>query len=186
MEQISDSNSCIKRTPNRLSDYVWNDIHDSKKYECYLAYYLQSLRTKKKQIRWIVIVISIVFIVIDKWFGNAAYFGLTILAVFELFKEIIPGISVDENLIDRLPEYRMLYVQKCQKLQSLYYKLDENIIILEDAELEYFEIKNTIGLRIEELDNALHIPEKKRLFDKADKNTTINLNNMYQFDEQKT
>lgn len=184
MEQISDSNSSIKRTPDRLLDLVWNDIFDSKKGEYYLAYYLQSLRTKKKQIRWIVIAISILFIVSDKWFGNAAYIGLTLLSLFELFKEVIPGIAIDENLIDRLPEYRMLYVQKCQKLQLLYYKLDENIINLEDAELEYFEINNTIGLRIQELDNALHIPIKKQLFKTADEKTKIHLNNIYKFSDQ--
>lgn len=157
-------------------------MYSAKKNDFYLAGYLNAIRSKRKNLRRGTIILIVGFIAIDKFFpneSNTSLYGLTALGLFELFKEIIPAFGIDENLLDRLPEYRMLYVQKFQKLEKLYHSIEQNTIIPSKADKEYFGIKELFDSRIEELDNSIHLPEKSKIKADADKNADTYMNNIY-------
>lgn len=179
MEQISQTISPEERTFDTIRHKTWNEMYTAKKNSYYLAGYLSYLRAKKKKIRMFILLSMVIFITAQKFYPNSALFGLSFLAFFEIFKEIFPSLAVDENLIDRLPEYRMLYVQKFQKLELLYHKIDEESIKPDRAEKEYFSIKNSFDIRIEEIDNSIHLPEKKKIKKIGDQKADTYLDNIY-------
>lgn len=166
-----------------IADRIWNDLYDAKKNEFYLSGYLSSLRTKRKNINSGKIIFSIIGIIINKWVDNSSLIALSLLTLFEILKEVIPQLSVDEKLMDKLPEYRMLYVKKFEDLDKLYYEIDSGNITDEEAKIQYYKIRE-INYRIEDVDNSIHLPEKMKVFKKAESKTEIFMNNSYNFNEQ--
>ncbi|WP_312398395.1 hypothetical protein [Sphingobacterium sp.] len=124
------------------------------------------------------VIFAIAGIVVNNWLPNSSLIVLFILTLFELLKDIIPELSVDEKLMDKLPEYRMLYVNKFDQLDKLFLLLDSKTISEEIATEEYFKIRQ-MNIRIEDLDNSIHLPEKKRIFSKAESKFNIFAHNMY-------
>jgi hypothetical protein len=103
--------------------------------------------------------------------------------LFELLKEVIPELSVDEKLMDKLPEYRMLYVNKFEELDKLYYEINSENITEDEAKTQYYKIRE-INLRIEDLDNSIHLPEKLKVFRKSLLKTEVYMKNAFDLNEE--
>lgn len=161
-----------------IRDRIWNELCDAKKSDFYLGGYLSYLRTKRKRFNMYKIVFAIAGIAVNNWLPNSSLVVLFILTLFELLKDIIPELSVDEKLMDKLPEYRMFYVNKFEQLDRLFLLLNDESISETNATEEYFRIRE-INIRIEDLDNSIHLPEKKKIFLKAESKFNVFINNMY-------
>ncbi len=165
-----------------IADRIWNDLYDAKKNDFYLSGYLGYLRTKRQRINSLKIIVAFVGIILNKWLDNSSLITLSILTLFELLKEVIPELSINEKLMDKLPEYRMLYVNKFEELDKLYYEIDSENITEEEAKTQYYKIRE-INLRIEDLDNSIHLPEKLKVFNKAELKTKVYMTNCYHINE---
>lgn len=185
IQKNKSTNSLVERTIS-VDNRVWNELCDAKKYDYYLSEYLRDLRTRRKNINFGIIIISIIAIALENWVNNASFFTLLGLTVFQIIKDIFPLISVDEKLIDKLPEYRMLYVQKFELLNRLYFDIEQDKISDEEATQEYFKIRE-MNIRIEEMDNSLHLPEKNKLFKTAVNKSLTYMKNYFELelDEEK-
>ena len=181
------SKSSIKQNSSLLTDgertdvleqMVWNELYNAKKNDNYLAGYLSSIRAKRKRINISVIIGATLGLILEKWVTNASFVTLSLFVFVQLFKEIFPFLAVDEKLIDKLPEYRMLYVQKFELLNKLYFDMQCKNVDADTAQTEYFKIRE-MNLRIEDLDNSIHLPEKKEVFRKAESNTRIYMSNFF-------
>ncbi|NGM65429.1 hypothetical protein [Sphingobacterium sp. SGR-19] len=161
-----------------IRDRIWNELCDAKKCDLYLGGYLSYLRAKRKRFNMGKIVFAIAGIAVNNWLPNSSLVVLFTLTLFELLKDIIPELSVDEKLMDKLPEYRMLYVSKFDNLDRLFLMLNDESISKAGATEEYFKIRE-INIRIEDMDNSIHLPEKKKIFSKAESKFNIFINNMY-------
>ncbi|WP_257658748.1 hypothetical protein [Parapedobacter lycopersici] len=128
------------------------------------------------------IIASIGGIAAEKWLSNSSLVVLMLLTFSELLKEIIPALSIDEKLLDKLPEYRMLYVNKFEQLDRLFIQLENTILSEAEATEEYFKIRE-ISIRIEDLDNSIHLPEKKKLYDRAISKFDVFIHNMYDLED---
>lgn len=167
-----------KERTEKLETKVWNELYDAKKNETYLCRYLGFLRAKRKKINIGIIICALVGLILERWVNNASFVTLSLFVLLQLFKEIIPILSVDEKLLDKLPEYRMLYVQKFELLNKLYFDMECKNIDVKAAQNEYFRIRE-MNLRIEDLDNSIHLPEKKDLFAIAETDTAIYMSNFF-------
>jgi len=164
-----------------ITNRIWNELCDAKKTDYYLSGYLASIRTKKKKINLIKIIIALAGIITNIWFDKSSLYTLTFLTLFEVFKEFLPFLSIEENLIDKIPEYRMLYVNKFQELDALYLKV-KNKTIPENEIMDKFLALRQLDLRIQDLDNSIHLPEKKKIFKKAEDKLAIFIQSMYNFE----
>lgn len=164
-----------------ITNRIWNELCDAKKNEYYLSAYLASIRSKKKRINFIKIIIALAGIIVNIWLDKSSLYTLISLTLFEVLKEFIPYLSIDENLVDKIPEYRMLYVNKFQELDALYLKV-KNEIIPENEIIDKFLNIRQLDLRIQDIDNSIHLPEKKKIFKKAEDKLTIFIQSMYNFE----
>lgn len=161
-----------------IRERIWNELCDAKKSDFYLSGYLSHLRTKRKRFNMYKIIFAIGGIVINQWVPNSSLVVLFILTLLELLKDIIPQVSVDEKLMDKLPEYRMLYVYKFEQLDKLFLYLENSSLTDSEAMDEYLKIRK-IDIRIEDLDNTIHLPVKRRIFENADLKLKVFISNMY-------
>lgn len=167
-----------ERTDN-LKDQVWSEMYDAKKYEYYLSGYLRRLRNIRKNTQAAILVISAVGLLIDRdKYQNAPFIVLLIVTAAQFLKEVIPVLNIDDKLLEKLPEYRMLYVRKFEALHELFFGLDNDLIDFDQAKNVYFEIRK-MNVPIQELDNSLHLPDKKEVLRKALHKANIYMNNLY-------
>ena len=168
--------------PNRgrtmmIRDRIWNELSDTKKEEQYLCFYLALAKRRKRVFKLLLIIVSVLGLaLIQNTQVSAIIFAL--IVIVEVVKNLIPEIFPDEHLIEKLPEYRMLVVNKFQKLDELWMKLDLGIITNEEATEIYFQIRKD-DPQIEAMDNSIYMPRNKKLKAKADREYSIYIENHY-------
>ncbi|WP_454880622.1 hypothetical protein [Sphingobacterium detergens] len=162
---------------------IWNELYTAKKNDYYLSKYLAYLRDKRDKISLAKAAIAIIGIILNVWVKNSSIVTLVALTLFEFFKEMIPIISIDEKLIDRIPEYRMLNVDKYEALDRIFLKLRSKDITEKQAQDQYNRIR-VIDRRMEEIDNSIKLKVRKKLFKEADEKTKTHMENMYNFENE--
>ncbi len=170
-----------------LNARVWNEMIDAKRTDFYLSRYLQGLKRRKQKYKFYLITISLVGAFIQ--FATAETFIspiiLLIIAAAEVFKNLLPELYPDESLLEKLPEYRMMYVLKFEKLDELYINMINDRISEDDAFEEYFSIRKG-NSQIESFDNSICLPEKKSATKWSDKQTDAYIANHYLLSDTKS
>ena len=160
-----------------IRDRIWNELIDANKDEQYLCYYLALAKRRKRIFKLLLIVVSILGLALaQNTKVTAIIFSLIVLV--EVVKNLIPEIFPDEHLIEKLPEYRILKVNKFQKLDELWMKLNLGILSEEEASEQYFLIRKD-DAQIEAMDNSIYLPPKKKLLQRADTELKIYVENHY-------
>jgi|SRR5690606_14012347 len=154
-----------------IRERIWHELNDSKRDELYLCYVLALAKTRKRIFKFLLISVSVLGLaLVQNTQVSAIIFALIVLV--EVLKNLIPEIFPDEQLIEKLPEYRMLKVNKFQKLDELWMKLNMGLMSNEEATEQYFSIKKD-DPQMEALDNSIRLPENNRLLNKAQEQLKI-------------
>lgn len=163
-----------------IKNRIWNELFDAKKNDQYLSEYLRKVKQRKRWYKIALILIGVIGLVLNQLQINKIYSSLifALIVITEVLKNMIPEWFPDEALIEKLPEYRMMYVQKFEKLDELWMKVSLDKLTEEEAFQEYFNIRK-INSQLEAMDNSIWMPDDKNLMDKATNDTTIYAENHY-------
>lgn len=157
---------------------IWHELMDSKKQDQYLCYYLAKVKQRKRWYKVGLIVISVLGIALTQVSSVYPTAILVLIVIVEILKNMIPEFFPDEQLIEKLPEYRMMYVMKFEKLDELWVKYKAKKFTEDEAINEYFLIRKD-NAQIEAMDNAIWLPEKNKLMKKSDSDLATYVENHY-------
>lgn len=165
---------------------VWFELADTKYGDEYLILYIGRQRTIRRWFKILTILFSASGIF--SAFGNAqipTIISCVIVGIVQLATSIESFIIHSESNIDELSKLRLLYFDKTNKLEELFYKLKNDKITDDDASKEFFELRGATK-KIEELDTKLNIRGIKKLKEISHVRATNYLNKYYKYGRQET
>lgn len=158
---------------------IWYDLVHTKYGDEYLILYLGRQRMIRKWFK----IFSILFSAsgIFSAFQSAkipTIISCVFIGLVQLATSIENFIIHSESDLDELSKLRLLYFERSNKLEQLYYLLRTNKVSIEVATTKFFKLRNSSN-QIEELDNKLNIRHYKSLKNKADISVTKYINTYY-------
>jgi hypothetical protein len=155
---------------------VWYDLVNAKMGDEYLALYIGRQREIRKWFKILTILLSANGI----WSALKDFSWITIascvvIAIVQFATSIENFIIHSENDIQKLGNLRLLYYDRTNKLEELWYKLQMAKVTESEAADIFFNFRDR-AKEIEQLDNELNIRKFKGLYKKADVLTRNYLN----------
>lgn len=158
---------------------IWYDFVNTKYGDEYLVLYLSRQRTIRKWFK----ILTIIFSASGIWSSLESAKIPTIIsclfiALVQLATSIENFIIHSEDDLDQLGKLRLLYFDRCNKLEELWHSLADQKITEENATCEFFNLRKS-AKEIEELDNKLNVRHFKKLKLTAEYNTNKFINTYY-------
>jgi hypothetical protein len=163
---------------------IWYEMVDIKYGEIYLTKYLGFQRTLKKIFNILTLILSVSGILGWKNFENYAWIAFILIAIMQLFTLIENEIIRSDKEIDDIASLRMMYTKYFNKIEKLWTKYEKGKISEEDSYNDFFILKETDWVSIEELDCKLNIKRYKWLEKKADSETRIYINKFHNYGKE--
>ena len=146
-----------------MTNKIWYELTNIKYGEIYLSKYLGLQRTLKKWFKILTLIVSLSGILGWKYFEDYVWIAFILIAIVQLLLLIENQIIRTDKEIDEISNLRMMYTRYFNKLEMLWDKYHSNQIKDKKAMDKYFELRQTIWERIEELDCKLNIKRYKKL-----------------------
>lgn len=169
----------MSESASDIKTKIWYDIVNIKYGDEYLILYLSRQRTIRKWFKILTILFSASGIF--SAFQSAkipTVISCAVIGLVQLATSIENFIIHSETDIDELSKLRLLYYDRTNKLEELWYSLLSKKITDDIAAESFFDLRKS-AKEIEELDNKLNIRHFKKLLLKADTNTRNYLNTYY-------
>ena len=158
---------------------IWYDLVHTKFGDEYLCLYLGRQRAIRKWFKILTIVFSAGGIF--SAFQSAqipTIISCLVIGIVQILTSIENFIIHTEDDLDRLSKLRLLYYDRTNKIEELFYSIKTKKITEEEASNEFFILRKSAN-EIEELDNKLNVRTFKGLKIIADRNTNNYLNTYY-------
>ncbi|MCD8416092.1 hypothetical protein G1J88_12015 [Tenacibaculum dicentrarchi] len=159
-----------------MTNKIWYELTNMKYGEIYLSKYLGLQRTLKKWFKILTLIVSLSGILKWKYFEGYVWIAFVLIAVVQLLLLIENQIIRTDKEIEEISNLRMMYTRYFNKLEFLWDKYHSDQIKDKEAMDKYFELRQTIWERIEELDCKLNIKRYKKLMKHTEIETNHYLN----------
>ena len=162
-----------------IDSKIWYDLVNTKFGDEYLVLYLRRQRNIRKYFKISTILFSAGGIFSASIMAQIpTIISLVAIALVQSATSIENFIIHSEDDLDKLSKLRLLYFERTNKLEELWYALNAQKITNDEAANEFFSLRKS-AREIEELDNKINVRKFDNLMSIADKNTRNYLNIYY-------
>lgn len=158
-----------------IDNKIWYDFVHAKMGDEYLILYLCRQRDYRKYFKIGTILCSASGIFGWAIWQPISWLACGVIAIVQVFTSIESFLIHSEDQLDSLSKLRMLYFNRANMLEELWYDLVKGNITDEAASKAFFELRKS-AQEIEELDNKLNVKTISKLKVKARFKTETYLN----------
>jgi hypothetical protein len=163
-----------------IRDRLWYEIADIKLGEVYLGFYLHRCRIVKKYFQGFTILFSTTGVFGWQFWEYYAAIACGIIAAIQLAAVLSDQIVRSDDDLAKIAKLRGYYTRYLMLLEGLWNDLETESLSESDVKRQFQDIRNSLGQKIQNMDNALLINGTlQKLYTKSEIQTTNYLNSRY-------
>ena len=155
-----------------MDEKLWYEFVHTKYGDCYLSLYLSRQNSIRKWVKILTLIFSTSGILGWRIWKQPEVTEVSciLIAIVQLFHLIENQIVRSDSEIAKIIELRALYFKQCNKLEQLWIEFRAGRLDEKPVADEFFKLRDEAA-KIEKLDDNLNIKQRKKLMNKAHKQT---------------
>jgi hypothetical protein len=161
-----------------MEEKLWYEFVHTKYGDCYLCHYLSAQQDLRKLVKIFTLLFSTTGILGWTVWKDAPIVSCILVAIVQLFHLVENQVILSESDILKIAELRTLYLKQCNKIEKLWVDYRANRVTEKEVSDSFFKLREE-AIKIEALDNKLNIKQRKKLMEKADRETKNYINQFH-------
>lgn len=150
-----------------MRDRLWDEMMQSKHNHCYCLYVLERKKNALKLFTIITLAFSGSGIMGWTFWKTLPLYSCIIISLLQLFKLLQPQLIPTDKEIEKLNKVINFYFDYFNKLEPLWYDLNNKRLTEEEVQAKFYEIKNTQREINEIVNEVIKKKLNKKIYDKS-------------------